>query len=200
MGGVSGDEAALGCAGTPSLPSFPAFRPSYSVAPSRRGSPAAGGIQPRARCGKGGGSREETPVPQPGLPGSRGAGGAGGAPATQEAGEVRGEPGVDGKWGLTQRVNPSPAAFCLISFISSHPTCLLCRVLPPGRMPLPSPAPGSGEVELPENQGSGRPHPNPTESGVRRHMPPPKPQELRGLINRRRKNQLLPRRNLPRNF
>lgn len=36
VGGVRGDEAALGCADTPSLPSFPAFRPSYSVAPSRK--------------------------------------------------------------------------------------------------------------------------------------------------------------------
>lgn len=123
---MSGDEAALGCAGTPSLPSFPAFRPSYSVAPSRRGTPAAGGIQPRARCGRGGGSREETPVPQPGLPGSSGAGGAGGAPATQEAGEVRGEPRLDGRWGLTQRVNPSPPPFHLISFISSHSACSTC--------------------------------------------------------------------------
>lgn len=41
---------------------------------------------------------------------------------------------------------------------------------------------------------------NPTESGVRRKMPPPKLQELKGLTKQRRKNRWLRTRNLPRNF
>lgn len=136
---MRGDEAALGCADTPSLPSFPAFRPSYSVAPSREytgtgGAPRPPGkFQPQARRVAEAAGAGRPPLPQPGLPGSSGAGGAEGAPATQgPAGGcgVRGEPRVGGRWGLTQRVNLSPAAFYFISFISLHSTCLLCRVLP----------------------------------------------------------------------
>lgn len=166
VGGVRGDEAALGCADTPSLPSFPAFRPSYSVAPSRKYTGTAGAPGPPGDFspGPGGWQRRR----EQGDPGS-----AAGTAREQRGSRRRGSSGHAGGWwgaggtGGRRKMRaypagqqPSLSAFDFISFISLHSTRLLCRVLPRcprGGCPCcPSAlAPGPGEVELRERQGSG---------------------------------------------